>query len=213
MRKDQNMFAHSRDGQCLRHECSARVHLAATAHPQCGRPLEGRSNSPTAVAGARKGFTLVEVAIATAVVGLGMVALFMSLGAGTRTNAEGVKLTQATLLSQEIREWTCKLPFSDKDTAQKNNPPGPDSGETAADDLDDLYVADGLTFQAPRDARGLPITDMPGWSEKVTITYRDPADLTRTVTAGSSDVVNVKVQILYQNREVLTTDWLAARKS
>ncbi|HOF19019.1 MAG TPA: prepilin-type N-terminal cleavage/methylation domain-containing protein, partial [Phycisphaerae bacterium] len=57
-----------------------------------------------------EGFTLIEVAIATAIIAIGVVALVVSVGSGTRANQGGTELTQAVFLAQEIREWTLRLP-------------------------------------------------------------------------------------------------------
>jgi len=124
--------------------------------------------------------------VATAIIGVGVAALMMSLGAGTSVNDNGQKLTRAAFLAQEIREWTLKLPY------------------------DSLVSA---TYLIPRDANGNPITDMPGWAQKVTVSYRDPKDLMSPPSGGASDVAYVQVEITYQSRPVLTTGWLVARRA
>ena len=50
----------------------------------------------------RKGFSLVEVAVATAIVGMGIAAILVSVESGTRVNDAGKKLTQAIFLAQEV---------------------------------------------------------------------------------------------------------------
>ncbi|RPI64127.1 MAG: type II secretion system protein [Planctomycetaceae bacterium] len=164
--------------------------------PSAGRRLRGC-----------EGFTLIEVAIATVIIGLGVTALLTSIGAGTRANKGGQKLTQATFLAQEIREWTLRLPFKDTDAADASNPPGSDGydPQTYVDDLDDLM---NVTYNPPRDGRGQAITDMPGWSQTITMTWRNPANLASVVTAGTSKVVYVQVCVAYNAQPVLTTGWL-----
>ena len=80
----------------------------------------GRKDRATA----GKGFSLIELAIATCVIGLGVVSLVAVSGACTQSNAAGSKLVEAVVLAQEIREWTVTLPFSDPDDADAGNPPG-----------------------------------------------------------------------------------------
>jgi len=159
----------------------------------------------------RDGFTLIEVAVATAIIGLALAALLGAVASGTRTNDAGKKLTQAVFLAQEIREWTIGLPFSDPDPGDADNPPGPDGSnpQTFVDDLDDLMA---VTFSPPRDGGGAPITDMTQWSETITLTWRDASNLSSTVSAGSSDVIHVQVDISYQDLPVLTTGWLVGRR-
>jgi prepilin-type N-terminal cleavage/methylation domain-containing protein len=158
----------------------------------------------------RDGFTLIEVAVATAVVGIGVAALMACLVAGTRANRAGQQLAQAVLLIQEARERTLKLPFSDP--TGSGSVPGPEAGENpqvAVDDLDDLI---GVTFNPPQDACGVPLTGMPGWSQTFTLTWRDPNHLTSVVAAGSSDIIHVQVDAVYRGQTVQSAGWLVARR-
>lgn len=162
------------------------------------------------------GFTLVEAAIATAIVGTGVVALLHALAAGTRVNQEGRHITQAVFLAQEVREWTLQLPFSDPDPGTEDNPPGSDGASplTWVDDLDDLM---NVTFtpprvQLPRDHVGDTLYEMGDWSQTILMEWRDPNSLTTAVPPGNSDVVSVTVIITYKGREILTTNWLVTRR-
>lgn len=134
----------------------------------------------------RGGFTLVEVAIATAMIGVAIVALLTALTAGTRTNAAGRDLSQAVFLSQAIREWTLSMPY---------------------DDLEDIQ---SVTYSPPRNSMGQELSDMIGWSQVVSVTYREPEDLS-TEVAGPADVARVQVTVRHNNQEVLTTGWLVTR--
>jgi prepilin-type N-terminal cleavage/methylation domain-containing protein len=159
----------------------------------------------------RGGFSLIEVAVATVIVGVGVTALMVALAAGTRTNRAGQELTQAVFLAQEIREWTLKLPFSDPDPGDANNPPGPDgtSPQIFVDDLDDLL---NVTYDPPRDGKGTAIAGMAGWSQTIRLTWRNPSDLTSVVTNGASDVIHVKVDIARRGCPLLSTGWLVTRR-
>ncbi|MCJ7544020.1 MAG: prepilin-type N-terminal cleavage/methylation domain-containing protein [Phycisphaerae bacterium] len=161
---------------------------------------------------ARDGFTLIEVAVATAIVGIGITALMACLVAGTRTNRAGQQLAQAVFLVQEIREWSLKLPFSDTDPDDIGNPPGSDGWDPQVwvDDLDDLM---NVTYSPPRNACGLAITGLRGWSQTITLTWRNPAQLTAVVTPGTSDMIHVQVKVAYQGRTVRSAGWLVARRS
>lgn len=159
----------------------------------------------------RSGFSLIEVAVATVILGIGITALLTCLGSGTVANYEGAKLIQAVFLAQELREWTLKLPFSDPDPADENNPPGPDGSDpnTFVDDLDDLMNA---TFSEPRNASGSPIANMSGWTESIYITWLSTDDLSTTVAAGTSDIVSVMTTINHNGEQVLQTQWLVSRR-
>jgi prepilin-type N-terminal cleavage/methylation domain-containing protein len=160
---------------------------------------------------ARGGFSLVEVAVATAIVGVGVTALMAALAAGTRTNRAGQELTQAVFLAQEIREWTMNLPFSDPDPGDAGKPPGSDgtSPQIFVDDLDDLL---GVTYNPPRDGRGVSVAGMAGWSQTMHLSWRDPSNLTSAVANGASDVIHVEVEIAHYGQAVLSTGWLVTRR-
>lgn len=160
---------------------------------------------------ARAGFTLIEVAVATVIVGTGIMALMVAAGSATRINDSGKKLTQSVFLAQELREWTLRLPFSDPDPADQGNPPGSDGSDPQVfvDDLDDLM---DVTYSPPRDGQGSAIADMTDWSQTITLTWRDPSDLATVVSAGSSDFIHVQVSLSCKGRQVVTTGWLVARR-
>lgn len=133
------------------------------------------------------GFTLIEVAIAVAIVGIAVVALLTALASGTRTNTAGQELSQAVFLSQAVREWTLAMPYSE---------------------LDDL--AD-VTYSPPINSMGHEISDMVGWSQTVTVTYREPEDLNTVVSPGPTDVARIEVDIRRNGRDILNTGWLVTR--
>ena len=161
---------------------------------------------------ARRGFSLIEVAVATAIVGFALTALMVAAASNTRVNDAGRKITQAIFLAQEIREWTLALPFSDQDPADQGKPPGPDGSDPQVfvDDLDDLMF---VTFSPPRDGQGLPVNELPGWSQAIGLSWRDPADLTTEVASGSSDVIYVMVTVAFNGETILTTSWLRTRRA
>lgn len=159
----------------------------------------------------RGGFSLLEVMMAIATVGIGITAMLTAVTSSTRINGEGRRITQAAFLAQELREWTVKLPFIDPDPADAGNPPGPDgtSPQTYVDDLDDLM---DVTYSPPRDGQGSSIADMVGWSQEITLTWRDTENLSTVVQAGSSDIIHVQVAVSKDGTEILTTSWLVARR-
>jgi len=157
------------------------------------------------------GFTLIEAAIATMVVAIGIVALLSALGAGTRVNSQARDITQAVFLAQEIREWTLRLPFKDPNPANAHNSPGPDGidPQLFVNDLDDLL---NVTYGPPRDGQGRPIAGMAGWSQTINMNWRDPDSLTTTVPVGISDVICVTVTIRHGQEAILATNWIVTRR-
>ncbi len=158
-----------------------------------------------------RGFTLIEVAVATVIVGVAVVALLTAVGAHTRVNDAGAKLSEGSFLAQEIREWTLTLPFTDPDHGDAGNPPGPDgtSPQSFVDDLDDLM---DVTYSPPRDGMGYELYGMDGWSQTISMTWRDPNDIATPVADGGSDLVCVQVQVSFQGTPVVSRNWLVANR-
>jgi hypothetical protein len=145
------------------------------------------------------------------IIGLGAAAIMVSAASNTRANDAGSKLTEAVFLAQELREWTLGLPFSDPDPGDQGNPPGSDGSDPQdfVDDLDDLM---GVSYTPPRDGTGAAIDGMNGWTQSISLTWRDPDDLTSTVSAGSSSIIYVEVTLSFQGTEVMETGWLVAER-
>ena len=165
----------------------------------------------SAMRSAHSGFSLVEAMVATVIISLAVTSFMLAMGSGTRINDAGLKLTQAVFLAQQLREWTVTLPFSDPDPGDANNAPGNDGSDPQVfvDDLDDLM---GVTYSPPRNGLGAAITDMADWSQQISITWRDPDNLTSTVTAGSSDFAYVEVTVSRYGQPILTTGWFEVRR-
>jgi prepilin-type N-terminal cleavage/methylation domain-containing protein len=137
-----------------------------------------------------EGFSLIEVAVATVIIGLGVTALLMSVGAGTQINDNAQELTQASFLAGEVREWATNQTFANLSA-----------------------LANPTTFSPPQDGSGNVITDMAGWSQTVSITWRDGANLNNNVTAGTSKFINLQVQVFRGSRLMLATTALVVNRS
>jgi prepilin-type N-terminal cleavage/methylation domain-containing protein len=155
-------------------------------------------------------FTLIEAMVATVILGMGVAAVVVSLGSGSRINQAGRDMTQATLLAQNIREWTLQLPFTDPDE-ETPPPPGPDgsSPQVFVDDLDDLM---NVTYSPPRDGSGEALSDMGDWSQTITMSWRDPVDINTAVADGASDLLYLEVTISKHGQEVVKTGWLVGKR-
>lgn len=158
---------------------------------------------------------MIEVLATTVLVGMGVAGMMVAVASGTRVNAGAMKISEATYLIEEIREWTLKLPFSDADAEDSGNPPGEDgsSAQIYVDDLDDLLGSTGtVSYCPPRDGAGVAISNMDAWTQTITLTWRDVNDLTRTVEVGTSDVIHVEVKVSAHNDPVLTAGWFVTRR-
>ena len=77
------------------------------------------------------------------------------------------------------------------------------------DDIDDLM---NVTYCPPRDGQGYAIASLPAWSQTITMTWRDPYNLSGTVPAGTSDILYVNVDVKHRNNVVLSSGWLVTKK-
>lgn len=117
------------------------------------------------------GFTLIETALATLIVGVGVVAMVDAQTAFITSNQWSSHAASATFLANEIRELTRKLPkhdpvnglfIEDEDGGGTVlHGWGPDAGETTVDDFDDIDDFDGLTFSYIG-TDGIEDGDLPG---------------------------------------------------
>jgi len=119
----------------------------------------------------RGGFTLMEVAVATIIIGVGLTALMTTLRAGTSTNAASTKMSTALFLAQNIHEWTRKLPYEDIVLV---------SHATSTTEPASIQELNGRTFQGPRDGNGGIISDLPGWSQTIRMELRESGNLIPT---------------------------------
>ncbi|MCP3905506.1 MAG: hypothetical protein GY715_17915 [Planctomycetes bacterium] len=195
-----------------------------TSTRRSARRVGGRPRSS-----ARAGFTLIETALATVVVGVGVLAMVGAQQAFHQQNNWSTHASTAQRLGNEIREMTLNLPRHDPVTG--NAYWGPEPNELSWDDYDDLDDFDGggggLIFDAdwdagttdngPINARREVIANMPGWSQVVTVRNVDPNDISNAtpVADGTTDMIVVEVLIQYQGRtagvatDMTVVSWIA----
>ncbi len=136
----------------------------------------------------RRGFTLIEVAIVTVLVGVGIVAVMQLLAAGTVANAESAKLTTAMGLAGNIRERAVRISYNNLFTSFNDR-----------------------TYSPPIDATGTVLNSFSAWSQVVDVKYVDPNAVTVTVPDTQVEpTAQVTITVRHNNRAVYTTSWLAA---
>lgn len=105
----------------------------------------------------RRGFTLIETALATVIIGVGVLALIESQQAFMRSNNWSTHSATAAYLANEVREIMRKLPKHDPVTGLYLEASGegnvlrgwgPENGENDLLDFDDLDDFDGITLWA-----------------------------------------------------------------
>ncbi|MFI4916370.1 MAG: hypothetical protein ACIAS6_07690 [Phycisphaerales bacterium JB060] len=113
------------------------------------------------------GFTLIETALATVIIGVGVVAIVEAHQAFMRSNQWSTHAATATFLGGEMRELTLPLARHDPVTGLRVvggevQGWGPEDGEVVVEDFDDLDDFDGLSFAFNGTPGFLDDDDLPG---------------------------------------------------
>lgn len=171
---------------------------------------------------ARAGFTLIETALATVIVGTGVLAMVAAQQAFHKQNHWSTHASIAERLGNEIREMTLNLPRHDPVTGTAFW--GTEANETWVGDFDDLDDFDGdgsgLVFSAalengPINAHRQVIANMDGWAQVITVGNVDPFNITSPQADGSTEMIMVQVIVTYQGpgdeepREMTRVSWIA----
>jgi hypothetical protein len=158
----------------------------------------------------RGGFTLIEAATTTVIVGVGCVAMLQLLAAGSMANREGTELTTAVYLAGNVRECLTGVAFSDplvKGTW------GAEPNETTLSSYDDLDDFDNKVFSPPMDARRKSLgNDYIGWSQSIIVQSVKPDDLKTVMPHVTLDpslrpFSRVTVNIKHNGKTVYTQSW------
>lgn len=150
-----------------------------------------------------RGFTLIEAALATIIVGTGIMAAVQLFGVCAEQNLQGVHSTAAIMLANNVQEAMGLLSFSDPQLGRATY--GSETGESLAtyDDLDDF---NNRTFSPPIDANRVSIPSMSQYSQLVTVRPIYPDQLSSNSNDGSPTIANttytgalrVRVKVLYK---------------
>ena len=185
------------------------------------------------------GFTLIETALATIIVGVGVLAMVSAQQAFHKKNSWSTHVSTATALANEIREMTWNLPRHDPVTGIIYDPItgamiggwGPEDNEGWVGDFDDLDDFDGagggLVFSAdwdpttldngPINARREIIANMEGWTQIVGAYSVDPFDITSVELDASTNMMLMEVAVTYQGPgdqnpvEITRVSWIARK--
>ena len=156
------------------------------------------------------GFTLIETALATVVIGTGFVSALALFGACTQQTALAERRTAAMLLALNVQEAMATAAFADAADATHF---GPEPGELLGgyDDLDDF---DGLAARPPIDAVRRPVEELGRFEQVVAVTAADP-DRPAAASAGEP-CRRVSVTVRYHADagpiDVYELTWLRMRR-
>ena len=167
-----------------------------------------------------RGFTLIEAALATVIIGTGVLAIVFAQQTFHEQNGWAQRSAVAMRLAGEIREMAINLPRHDPVTGTEYW--GPEAGETMLLDWDDVDDFDGAVFSAdigngPVNALRDPLFQFPGWSQRIEVVNVDPFDLATTLEDGESDMLRVTVFVQHQDAmaleplEITRLTWIQPR--
>jgi prepilin-type N-terminal cleavage/methylation domain-containing protein len=137
--------------------------------------------------GLRRGFTLIEAAIVTVIVGVGTVAMIQLLAAGSVANGQSHELTTGMNLANNIREMTQTMTFAD------------------------VLALNNRTYSPAVDAMNQPVSSLAGWKQQVATTRVVENAVNVTTTATDSNIARVTVWALHHDRKVCEVSWLVVR--
>ena len=191
-----------------------------TTNPNAKRRLSPVPSSAFRVPSSlRRGFTLIEAALVTVIVGVGVLSIVQAEQAYHQQNDIAGRMGTALLLANEIRELTMGLPQRDPIGGASHW--GPESGELTVADYDDLDDFDGsqgtgTTISPPINALRQPLTNMTGWSQVVTVENVLDGNVSSSTAApdGSTSVMRITCRVLYQQpgkpvaTEITRLTWL-----
>lgn len=130
------------------------------------------------------GFTLIEAAMTTVIVGVAFMAMLQLIAAGTVSNAKGASITTGMNLAKNVRELSLKLPYSQ------------------------LATMDGQTYSPPVDSRGEQIDGFDDWTQIVDVQPVDPDMVTLEVADADPDCLKLTVSVSRAGQPVCTVSWL-----
>ena len=194
----------------------------APRNPAPRNPKPGTRNPEPAPRNAKRpAFTLIETALATIIVGVGVLAIVSAQQAYHIKNDWSLKTGTAQQLAKEIQERLVGLPHHDPNVS---NSYGLDPGETAGnlvdyDDLDDFAgpvsagYGDGLEFSPPIAADGTPIPELDQWTQRIEVVKVFPDHISMDAALPLSDpspMMRATVEVYYQgpndpDRRLMTT--------
>ena len=135
----------------------------------------------------RRGFTLMETALAMVIIGVGLLAMLELIAAGTASNVDGVNETMGMNLAKNIREKTLKSTFAE------------------------VLAMDNVTHAPPVDSGGTQLSAFNGWAQVIDVQAVDPRNLKWDNVNPSPDVVRVTVRITHNGQQVCQTSWYRFR--
>jgi Tfp pilus assembly protein PilV len=152
--------------------------------------------------------TLIEAAMVTVIIGVGVLGMLQLLAVGTVSNSEGTELTTAINLADNIREITLGMRFHDPE-----QPTTWQTKEASVSLYDDVLDLDDTEFSPPIDVGRKPLNEYTGWKQVVKVESVDENWVNKTVPDTTAQPTAwVTVTVKRYNQPVYTMSWLAVAR-
>ena len=162
-------------------------------------------HSPDTLRQRRRGFTLIESAMVTVIIGVGVVGMMQLLATGTMTNAAGTDATIGINLASNIRDLSLGMAYYDPQQPTVWN-----TREATVAAWDNIMDLDGASFSPPQDARRQPLTGYPSWTQAVEVESVSEENVSVTVPDTMTEpMARVTVTIKRHGIPVYRATWLA----
>ena len=158
----------------------------------------------------RRGFTIMETALTTVIIGVGVVALLQLLATGTNVNNSAAEMTTAVNLANNVHEIMAGLPLYDPNYPGTFNP-----GLANVANFAGVTEFDGSTFKPPLDnTRGqMTGAGLDNWSQQVTVQSVNEDNLNAVVTNSTTqNAARVTVKVFHNTSQVYQTSWVATNR-
>ena len=154
------------------------------------------------------GFTLIEAALTTVIVGVAFVAMLTLFAAGTGVNNTSAAMTTGMHLAKNVREMAMTMEFT---SPMSPSTWGRDSGEgaTSPGTWDDLNDLDNASFSPPIDASGAPIAGMDNWRQTIDVRCVDVNGMETLLPDGTSEALRITTIVTRGSEEVCRLSWYA----
>lgn len=147
----------------------------------------------------RKGWSLLEVVVASLVAGLMLAGAMLTLSAALRSALWTSRTAQAAALAKDLMEDILQTSYRDPD----GNPIWgiEEPSATSRSVLDDVDDYAGWTESPPQARDGTPLEGLSGWQRQVSVANIDPTNLAATLpTNDDRGVRQIRVLVKYQDQ-------------
>lgn len=147
-----------------------------------------------------RGFSLIEVVIATAIVGGLLVAAMTAVGATARARQVTTDNDKALLLAKDLLDEVIAKPYFDP---QGSSSLGREVDETARSMFDDVDDFDGLVDDPPSTPDGRSATSQVGWKREVLVRWASRADI-EVDAKNDEGIKRVEVRVSRRGKPICT---------